>query len=385
MCEGFDWVPFYEELVPKLAAFQYNQAELVTLLQVAGVNGLADQQPRGVAVPLTVMDPFTFLSLINKQSHPEREKILRSLKAQLSLRAEVPKEYSGIPKADPRQAWLFAYEWERHPDDLDKLWTLYKAVLSTQPVSDDVFEAAQQVKFAGRAKLTQAIFRAAPSRFFPVDGQTTSYLARLGLSSKYSNATEYQNICASVRQRVNKPLYMQSHDAWAANQRTPGVEACYQQAVLKKACSTSAATHKEPAGGVKLPRLKESGASQGGYQRDPKVAAAALIEAQFQCEIDPQHPTFVSRVKGKPYVEAHHLVPLSIQARFEFSLDVKANVVALCPNCHRRLHHGTDHGKRADLVYLFKKRRLVLAEKEIKLSESELLACYHGDILEDDV
>lgn len=40
---------------------------------------------------------------------------------------------------------------------------------------------------------------------------------------------------------------------------------------------------------------------------------------------------------GQVYLETHHVAPLS-----EGGLDQVSNVVALCPNDHRRAHHGSD-------------------------------------------
>lgn len=384
MSNDFDWVPFYEEMSKKLLGFRTNQKRLVAILGKAGVNGLIDQSPQKHDVPLEEMDPFTFTSLISKQSHSKRIEILESLKAQLGITARTPTHFHGIPKADARQAWLFPYKFERKPDDVEKLWNLYEAVMSGGKLSELVFSQARAVKYAGRAKLTQAIFRAAPKRFFPVDGQTTSYLARLRLPNSYETAKEYQDICKQVRKKVDRDLFVQSHDAWVANQKTPSVEAKYQQAALQKATSQNGKSFKEPKGAVNLPPLRKTGLT-GGYQRNSAVAAAAIRNAHFKCEIDPSHKTFVSRSKDKPYVEAHHLVPLSNQAGFTVSLDVTANVVALCPTCHRLLHHGKEADKKVEISLLFGKRKWLLKEKMIEITESGLLKNYHGDIMEDEV
>lgn len=78
----------------------------------------------------------------------------------------------------------------------------------------------------------------------------------------------------------------------------------------------------------------------GSVRRNAQRSANALATAKYKCEIDNNHETF--RLKGKAfdYVEAHHLIPLKYQADFDVSLDVEANIVALCPMCHRKLHHG---------------------------------------------
>ncbi|WP_445286519.1 HNH endonuclease [Variovorax atrisoli] len=383
MSDGYDWVPFYDEMARALLAYRGKQTALITILKDSGVRGLEDEDPEGSPVELTEIDPFTFLALLNKQSHPQRAKVLERIKPRLNISAAVPTGFLGIPKAEARQTWLFPYRYERNADDVSKLWDLYETVLSGNKVSEEVFAAARTVKYTGTSKFTQAIFRAAPTRFFPVDKQTISYLAGLRLPSEFSSAREFQDICASVAKRVAKPLYEQSHDAWLLNQRKkPSAEAQYQQKVMAAAAKNTTVT--EGAGGVRLPKVKKAGLSGGGFQRDPNIAASALKLADFKCEINAEHKTFISRAKGKPYVEAHHLIPFSSQGGFKFSLDVTANIVALCPNCHRLLHHGNNSDKAKEIAALFARRRARLREKELKISETELMKLYRGDLLEED-
>jgi len=383
MDKGFDWVPFYEEMAQKLLEYRDRQSDLIQMLKIAKVNGLMDQNPKGKAVPLAAIDPFTFLALLNKQSFLERARILESIQPQLGIVANVPSKFLGIPKADARQTWLFPYLYERNPDDIDKLWNLYEAVLSGKKIGEVVFAKAKEVKYTGHAKLTQAIFRAAPKVFFPVDGQTTGYLAALRLPSEFSSASEFQDICVKVKKKVDKPLYEQSHDAWFANQKKePGVETEYQKMVLEKAAKAKPLS--EGKGGIAVPKIGKTGLSKSGYQRNPDVAAEAVRLADFKCEIDARHQTFISDVKDKPYVEAHHLIPFGNQGSYPFSLDVTANIIALCPNCHRRLHHGKAADKTSDIKSLLSTRKLRLEEKELKISENDLLKLYRGDLLEED-
>lgn len=39
-------------------------------------------------------------------------------------------------------------------------------------------------------------------------------------------------------------------------------------------------------------------------------------------------------------MEPHHLIPLQYHEEFEWSLDVEANVVSLCSECHNQIHYG---------------------------------------------
>lgn len=68
------------------------------------------------------------------------------------------------------------------------------------------------------------------------------------------------------------------------------------------------------------------------YERDPEIAAYAKLRAEGHCDLCHQQAPFYDG-NGNPYLEAHHIVWLSKGGADEID-----NVVALCPNCHRRIH-----------------------------------------------
>lgn len=71
------------------------------------------------------------------------------------------------------------------------------------------------------------------------------------------------------------------------------------------------------------------------YVRSPIIAQYAKYRANGHCELCGAPAPF--EVNGEPYLEAHHLVFVSEGGR-----DSIDNVVALCPNCHRRMHSLRD-------------------------------------------
>ena len=73
------------------------------------------------------------------------------------------------------------------------------------------------------------------------------------------------------------------------------------------------------------------------FRRDPYVVAAALIRAQGRCEVPACTRALFLGTSGKPFLEVHHLVPLAMNGP-----DSLANVAALCPSCHREIHHGIE-------------------------------------------
>ena len=167
---------------------------------------------------------------------------------------------------------------------------------------------------------------------------------------------------------------------------TPVSEAQYQQAAIEKAQpkqKAGKALVNEPAGGLPVPpKLSVNGRTR--YKRDPNVAATALTNANFKCELDANHATFISNSRDLPYVEAHHLIPMGQQPNYAFSLDVTANVVALCPLCHKLLHHAQPKSKKAYLLRLLAHRQGLLSEKKITVSEKTLLSYYGKNLVDDE-
>lgn len=75
------------------------------------------------------------------------------------------------------------------------------------------------------------------------------------------------------------------------------------------------------------------------FDRNPDVVAEVLYRARGICERCQQVAPFVRRKDNSPYLEVHHLRHLS-----QGGEDTVANAIALCPNCHRELHYGSDIG-----------------------------------------
>lgn len=73
-------------------------------------------------------------------------------------------------------------------------------------------------------------------------------------------------------------------------------------------------------------------------------------------------------------MEAHQLIPIGAQDDFNNSLDVDANIVCLCPNCHRKLHYGANID--GDLLDLFNRQKLLLEKSGIKISFNDLKKYY---------
>ncbi len=111
-------------------------------------------------------------------------------------------------------------------------------------------------------------------------------------------------------------------------------------------------------------------------QRKARIVTEALIKAEYKCALDESHQTFIHKSSGNAYMEAHHLIPLQVQHRFEYSLDVPSNVVCLCPNCHRKVHYAHTSIQKESLAYLFKTHQANLDQQGLKVPLDTLLNYY---------
>ena len=130
-----------------------------------------------------------------------------------------------------------------------------------------------------------------------------------------------------------------------------------------------------PQGQIPRPNPKKLGSSEK-YTTNPRRAKNALVIADFKCELNPAHQTFINKKSDNPYMEAHHLIPMSKQGMFEFDIDVPENILCLCPTCHRKMHHAQDNDKKGIITKVFKDREGVMKERGIALDISMLFSMY---------
>jgi len=105
----------------------------------------------------------------------------------------------------------------------------------------------------------------------------------------------------------------------------------------------------KPAGIVNPSR---SSSQSQSFVRDPKVKAWVLQQAKGICELCGEPGPFIDS-SGEPFLEAHHVIFLRDEGP-----DTVENVAALCPNCHRAMHHATNKEELREGLY-GKVKRLV--------------------------
>lgn len=125
---------------------------------------------------------------------------------------------------------------------------------------------------------------------------------------------------------------------------------------------------------VPNPIIKSAGNKT--WPRNATIAANSIIHSNHTCTFDTTHFSFTSNRTKKPYMEPHHLIPLSEQDKFPVSLDIEANIVSLCSNCHNCVHYGINEEKFRILSELFNSRKDRLIKCGINITLFELLNIY---------
>ena len=112
------------------------------------------------------------------------------------------------------------------------------------------------------------------------------------------------------------------------------------------------------------------------YKTNPRISKTALEIANHICMGDHNHITFISKL-GKPFMEAHHLIPMSAQKDFSINLDRIENIVSICPICHSAIHLGDDATRLELLKKLYDLKEKELKSVGINISFGELFTKYY--------
>ena len=133
-------------------------------------------------------------------------------------------------------------------------------------------------------------------------------------------------------QSVDKQVRQSLHDK-KARSNVPVEDAEFQRAVRFALLDKPEARRKRLENARVIPKKIEFVSIS--FIRNPDVVAEVLSRANGHCEYCQNPAPFVRRADKSPYLEVHHIKMLS-----EGGEDTVANAVALCPNCHRKVHYA---------------------------------------------
>ncbi|HET9587773.1 MAG TPA: AAA family ATPase [Anaerolineales bacterium] len=200
--EQFTWIPIYQELADKLAAWEDRQPELVALLEDLRAQGyvitpLQDRDGEGARFLLREIDPFTFFGTFNRRiTYDQRLGILAQMKQRFELQSELPDDFNGVPVLSNMKSWFFPEQRSRGVEDIRWLWRVFHLALEANPLENgdflNAFDGALAVKQTN-VKLTTGLFWIRPYTFLNLDQNIRKYLGiRLpegGLNAQFYAAT----------------------------------------------------------------------------------------------------------------------------------------------------------------------------------------------------
>lgn len=109
------------------------------------------------------------------------------------------------------------------------------------------------------------------------------------------------------------------------------------------------------------------------YKRSSIIKNQVIESVGYICELNSLHQTFISDSTHHPYMEGHHIIPMKMQKQFDNSLDVYANIICLCPICHRQLHFGLREDKIALLNKIYSARYERLHNCGLIINQDDLI------------
>lgn len=113
------------------------------------------------------------------------------------------------------------------------------------------------------------------------------------------------------------------------------------------------------------------------YPRNLNESKLAKQRSHWKCENDISHITFKSESDNNQYMESHHLIPMSYQGLFHYSIDFADNIICLCPICHRKIHFATDDVKSVMIQRFYNHRKNLYPKYGIEIDFRNLLEMYN--------
>ena len=152
----------------------------------------------------------------------------------------------------------------------------------------------------------------------------------------------------------------------------------------EKIQNTEPATQEEIEDSVNKPLCIVKNGLNEAIGKKSNISKSALKKADYTCQIDPTHKTFIT-TRGEKYMEGHHLIPCTVknskyfEKKFKKNIDCFENIVCICPNCHRAVHFGDWNTKEEMIKMMFIKQSGKLKKVGILITEKELLNLYRTD------
>lgn len=199
MAENYTWRPIYKKIVEWLADKEQEQTMLIDRLISIGITGFNDYGENDRRITLDEIDPFTFLSYLNKYGDTKRLEYLKKLAKTIDVEPqeiEALKDVDGLPTINAMKVWLFPYKKDRKQTDIGQLWELFGQARRHE-INDELLAKVFDIKGVGRGKLSICWYYTDPEFYLPLDTRTVTYLKHHKIEDvkyRYDTWAEYSDI-----------------------------------------------------------------------------------------------------------------------------------------------------------------------------------------------
>lgn len=199
MAENYTWRPIYKKIVEWLADKEQEQTMLIDRLISIGITGFNDYGENDRRITLDEIDPFTFLSYLNKYGDKKRLEYLKKLAKTIDVEPqeiEALKDVDGLPTINAMKVWLFPYKKDRKQTDIGQLWELFGQARRHE-INDELLAKVFDIKGVGRGKLSICWYYTDPEFYLPLDTRTVTYLKHHKIEDvkyRYDTWAEYSDI-----------------------------------------------------------------------------------------------------------------------------------------------------------------------------------------------
>ena len=208
----FSWITAYEQITERLLKYENRQKELIVILQSIGITNFSDQDANGNSIPLSEIDPLTFLCYLNKYGDEKRLLFLRTLCEKWNI-TPLPEDVKGIPNVNAQRVWLFQFKRDRQNNEIQRLWNFYKALMNNT-IDNTIFENVLEIRGVGKPKLTEGMFIVKPNEFLCLNGVVKPFLQAKNISFDFDSYEEYIKRINLAKLQLNKSFPEISYEAY---------------------------------------------------------------------------------------------------------------------------------------------------------------------------
>lgn len=196
----YSWIPAFREFVNRLPNYRNNQVELIQILRDIGVNVNEDEDNPGHKVPLTEIDPFTFLFFLGKHRNEwNKVKVLRKLCKKWDIDVLV-NDVCGIPSANAQKLWMFSWQYAR-TNEIALLWDFFdKGIAGT--ITDIDLQNVLNIISVGKQKITEGLFLIAPEQYLCLNGKVKPFVQSFGINTDFENFTQLKSLYSQIRNAI---------------------------------------------------------------------------------------------------------------------------------------------------------------------------------------